>query len=70
MHMGPKYNTLPKTEEAVKDKITNFFSVHGVPQCLGTNDGTHIEIKEPSLNPTDYINRKGWASLNYQACCD
>ena len=25
MHMGPKYITLPKTEEDVKDKITNFF---------------------------------------------
>ena len=40
MHMGPKYITLPKTEEAVKDKI-NFFSAHGVPQCLGAIDGTH-----------------------------
>ena len=70
MHMGPKYITLPKTEEDVKDKITKIFSVHGVPQCLGVIDGTHIEIKEPSLNPTDYINRKGWASLNVQACCD
>ena len=58
MHMGPKCITLPKTEKAVKDKITKFFSVHGVPQCLGAIDGTHIEIKEPSLNPTDYENCK------------
>ena len=70
MHMGPKYITLPKTEEDANDKITNFFSAQGVPQCLGTIDGTHIEIKEPSLNLTDYKNSKKWASLNVQARCD
>ena len=45
-------------------------SMYGVPQCLSAIDATHIEIKEPLLNATDYIKHKGWALLNVQACCD
>ena len=38
--------------------------------CLGAVDGTHIPLRKPNENPSTYINRKGYHSLNVQACVD
>ena len=68
LHLGPKYIQVPLTEEAVKEKVTKFYTTFSVPQCLGAKDCMHIEIKQPASNATDYINRKGRYSINVQAC--
>lgn len=68
--LGPKYIQLPVTEDVAKDKVENVFTNHLFPQCLGAIDGTHIEIKQPLTNSSDYINRKSRFSLNVQVLCD
>ena len=68
--MGPKYIKLPLTEEDVREKVSQFNQTFSFPQCLGAIDCTHVDIKAPSSNPTDFINRKSRYSINVQACCD
>jgi hypothetical protein len=69
-YLGPKYLRLPSTVPEVEKLVSGFQKDHGMPQCLGAVDGTHIEIKQPAVNAMDYINRKSRYSLNVQAVCD
>ena len=70
VHLGPKYIQLPLTPEQVEEKVPGFYRLFTVPQCFGAIDRTHIDIKQPRHNSTDYVNRKSRFSLNVHACCD
>ena len=65
-----KFIKFPSTEEIVQSSVEKFFNTFRIPQCLAAIDCTHIEIKQPSENSTDYINRKNQYSLNVQVSCD
>ena len=53
-------------KEEVEEHAQNSCNRYGFPQCIGAADGTHIKIKRPVDNPTDYVNRKGNFTLNCQ----
>ena len=74
VHLAPTlfttYIKLPTSVVEVEHLTSGFFNHHGFPQCIGAVDGTHIFIRQPSVNPTDFLNRKNRYSYNVQAVCD
>ena len=61
---------MPTTEDELTNLASRFYTNHGFPQCIGAVDYTHVPTKQPLEHYTNYINRKGYTSLNIQALCD
>ncbi|XP_048237834.1 putative nuclease HARBI1 [Haliotis rufescens] len=47
-----------------------FHKISGFPNVLGCVDGTFVRIIGPKVNEGDYLNRKGYHSMNVQMICD
>ena len=56
------YISFPIGDE-VSEVVRGFKEKWGFPQCVGSVDGSHIPVTSPSMNHTDYYNRKGWYSI-------
>ena len=61
------FTTTPNERDEIKHGLCR---VGGFPSATGCIDGTHVRIKAPSQNEPDFINRKGFHSVNVQAICD
>ena len=46
------------------------FAKNGFPGVIGCIDCTHIRIQAPRVDENDFVNGKGYHSLNVQAICD
>jgi hypothetical protein len=54
-----------------KDRLKHkFFNVGGFPSTIAVIDGFQVPIIAPSENENDYVNRKGWHSINVQGMTD
>lgn len=51
--------------------MNGFYQISAFPQVIGCVDGSHIKMYRPAeQNADDYINRKGFYSINAQFVCD
>ena len=60
----------PSTEAEIVQTKRGFYDKGGFPGVIGCVDGTHVKIQGPTENENDYVNRKGFHSINVQAICN
>ena len=60
----------PSTEAEIAQIKRGFYDKGGFPGVIGCVDGTHVKIQGPTENEHDYVNRKGFHSINVQAICN
>ena len=60
--LSDKYISFP-TGNNLKKVVDRFRTKWEIPQCAGAIDGSHIPVKSPALNHTDYYNWKGYTIL-------
>ena len=60
----------PETQGELDEAAAKWQSRFKIPTVIGALDCTHVEILKPKHFGDNYINRKGYPSLNIQATCD
>ncbi|XP_062596160.1 putative nuclease HARBI1 [Saccostrea cucullata] len=68
-NIAGRFIQFPSGQDAINTQRM-FHAVAGFPGVLGYVDGTFIRIQTPKENEPDYINRKGYHSLNVMMTCD
>ena len=60
----------PTTAAVNNENKNGFYRRRLFPGIIGCIDGTQIRITAPSKNESDFVNRKGFHSINVQGVCD
>ena len=60
----------PTNAAVIRENKNGFYRRRRCPGVIGCIDGTHIRIIAPSNNENDFVNRKGFDSINVQGICD
>ncbi|XP_050706375.1 putative nuclease HARBI1 [Eriocheir sinensis] len=65
-HIMRRYLTFPTENEVMQQNKAEFMEIANFPGLVGVIDYTHIRITAPKEFPDEYINRKGYHSINVQ----
>ena len=68
--LAPNYIQFPYRDPQQAEIKRGFHAIARFPNIIGAIDCTHIAIKAPSTNEFNYVNRKGFHSVNVQIVCD
>ena len=68
--LSEDFLSFPLDKQTILNTKDGFQQYGGFPACIGAIDGTHIQIKPPSVNEEIYVGRKGFHSINVQVVCD
>ena len=60
----------PTTAAVINENKNGFYWRRWFPGIIGCIDGTQIRIIAPRNNESDFVNRKGFHSINVQGVCD
>jgi len=69
-HKQSEFIVWPSDPVEMHEVKRGFFDKGGFPGVVGCIDGTHVRIQGPNRNENDYVNRKGYHSINVQAVCN
>ncbi|XP_068719492.1 putative nuclease HARBI1 [Montipora capricornis] len=60
----------PLTNDECTTIKNEFYLRGGFPCVIGCFDGTHVRLQAPSKHENNYVNRKGFHSINVQGVCN
>lgn len=66
----PNYIRFPYLLPHKAEVKRGFHAIAGFPNVIGAIDCTHIALKAPSQHEYNFVNRKGFHSINVQLICD
>ncbi|KAG5863657.1 hypothetical protein JTB14_024337 [Gonioctena quinquepunctata] len=69
-HLPGQFIQLPNTRDERQVIKATYMDRHSFPGAVGAIDCTHIAILKPREDEHNFINRKGYHSLNVQIICD
>lgn len=70
MLLQAEFIVFPHTVSAFNQNKASFMEKFRISGVIGCIDGTHIAILKPQVEEHNFINRKGFHSLNVQIVCD